>query len=73
MVTRMLYEFEWDIASAIESAQADALSEAMSPEQLKARQMWRDARHVMSDRFSGVSSSRLSTASSWSSRFAVAL
>ena len=32
IVQQMLYEFEWDITTAIESAQADALSMAISPE-----------------------------------------
>ena len=75
MVQRMLYEFEWDIALAIESAQADALSVAMSPRLLAAKQLaaelkarLSDGLASMSDRLSGassrLSSSRVSSRSS---------
>ena len=74
MVQRMLYEFEWDIALAIESAQADALSVAMSPRLLAAKQLaaelkarLSDGLASMSDRLSGASSRLSSRVSSRSS------
>ena len=53
VVQRMLYAFEWDIAVALESAQADALSQAMSPRFLKARRAATQRWNTVKARVSG--------------------